>query len=482
MNTRRSTPTPDPASERGVALLLALVVVILLSLLAITLTSSSLDEYRQSVNFESHEQALVIADSGLWMSKHGLTGGTVDAMMAAPAVMPKYAAYTDPAAGSHADRNPIHPLEARNVDFLFPPAAVGSRNVTGMLTPASGTAVGAGRYFVKLSDNLDEGGGQPNDPLVDSDGKYLLRSIGIHRGAHDEEVSRGSSLKNSISIVEGMVKKDATFELPAPITIAGPNCRPNVDGNSFEFDGYDHSGMSSQSIRGNHVDAVLDPNFGTGTLNDDLANGDGSACAQSINDELHGNQLNNLLGQPGDFGNQPSLADVTQEVRTGDNPDALNLFDPDFLMEFYQRTTDLADQTLAGGTSMSGSGTRLGTPASPEIVVGEGDLTVGGGGSGAGLLLVRGGLEISGSFEYEGLIVVLGGSLVMSGANKGVIGGIYVADVEIDQNGDAVFGEPSFTVGGNSDFYYAKDRIRMALDLLPLKLISWREITPEIEP
>lgn len=470
-------------SEQGVAILLALVVTILLALLAITLTSSSLDEFRRSIDFESREKALTIADSGLWLTKHNLTGQNVDVLLATPTLTPKYLPYADPAPGSHEDRNPLNLVEARNIDFDRPPPVVGTRSVTGLITPVGGAMVGTGRFFAKLSDNLDEAKeGLPNDPLVDIDRSYVIRVIGVQRAAHDEQVTYGSSRKNATSVIEGVIKKDSLFLLPAPITIAGPDCIPNVDGNAFDFDGYDHAGMSSVSIRGNHPEAGLDALWGAGTLYDDETGVDGGPCARTINDSLMHHQDDNISGAGGDFGDSPSLADVTQEVREGDNRDALGAMDAEFIQDFYTRTLDTADQQLTDGASMTGAGVTLGTPLAPQVTVGVGDLELGGGGAGAGLLLVRGALTINGAFEFEGLIVVLGGELNLSGANKGVIGGIYLADLEADENGDPVFGDPSFTVGGNSNFYYASDRIKMALDLLPLKLVSWREVTPEIEP
>ena len=37
-------------------------------------------------------------------------------------------------------------------------------------------------------------------------------------------------------------------------------------------------------------------------------------------------------------------------------------------------------------------------------------------------------------------------------------------------------------IQGNSNFYMKSDSITMAYSLLPMRVISWVEITPEIEP
>ena len=57
----------------------------------------------------------------------------------------------------------------------------------------------------------------------------------------------------------------------------------------------------------------------------------------------------------------------------------------------------------------------------------------------------------------------------------------FLAKIE-DQSGSPSFGSPSFTLAGNTNFYFNTDFMRMASSLLPLQTLSWREITPDIEP
>ena len=69
----------------------------------------------------------------------------------------------------------------------------------------------------------------------------------------------------------------------------------------------------------------------------------------------------------------------------------------------------------------------------------------------------------------------------MSGANKDLVGGMLIAHTEASGDGYS-FANATFDLRGNSNVLYDGDAIGMALNQLPLNTMSWREITPEIEP
>ncbi len=98
-------------------------------------------------------------------------------------------------------------------------------------------------------------------------------------------------------------------------------------------------------------------------------------------------------------------------------------------------------------------------------------------------MIVRGELRFQAGFSYHGLILVVGdGIFDMSGGNVGILGGLFVAKTLDNGDGNWSYGTPSFTVAGNSNFYYQADGIRRGFGLLPMKNLAWREIFPEIEP
>jgi hypothetical protein len=252
------------------------------------------------------------------------------------------------------------------------------------------------------------------------------------------------------------------------------------DGNSFTLDGFDHSNMDIDDIASRHHNHQHDPaQAGVSVINDDALAGDAGNTLQEVYDALDRGQYDNIEGSDeGPYGGEPSIQDDTEAVRNSPNDDATNIFDPYFMMTFIERVSAAADIVYEDGASVDGD---LGTEDDPKIVVANGDLTIAGNGDGCGLLIVKGMLEYNGAFNYNGLILVVGdGEVDAGGANKSIVGGIYIAKLEKDGNGNPYFGTPSFTLGGNSNFYFRGKSIMMALSLLPFKQIGWREITPEI--
>ncbi len=210
---------------------------------------------------------------------------------------------------------------------------------------------------------------------------------------------------------------------------------------------------------------------------------DAETSVNQVHDELFDGQEDNLIGADGDFGESPSIRDDTQQIRDSSNPDARNIFDPEYLATFIDKVASAADNVYQDGETIGGAGIELGTEDDPQITVGLGDLDLAGIGSGAGILIVKGHLEYSGAFNFNGLILVLGeGSVNISGANKAIIGGLYIAQLLEDEDGNASFGIPSFTISGRTSFYFRGDSIKMAMNLLPFKKIAWREITQDMMP
>lgn len=448
--------------EKGAALLLVLLITVLLTVLGLSLAVSSITDYTVSTEFENHKKALMLADSAFDVVRNGLRGSDLSTVLASTTAVPYYSQLS--VSLSDAYRNPLLPLEARSIDFAKPPAGAGTRTVKGLLTPPQGAELGTGRYFAKLSDN--EGfATEDGNPELDADDIVYLRVMGIQPGPPSELSSYDSTVKNSVAIIEGLLKRDLSFNLGAPLTFLGPDVNASFDGNSFDIMGdEDHAGISF--------------------LNDDPQVGDATQGMQSLYDSLGHQQYDNIEGsEEGPYDGEPAIRDDTESVRNSDEPDATNVLDPNFLAQFAARIGFAADVTFPDGSSLSGNGIELGTPDAPQITIAEGDFYLAGGGSGAGILVVKGDLDYQGAFDYDGLVLVLGnGSISLGGANKSITGGVLVANLIENGDGTFSFGVSSFSLGGNSNFYFDSTNIRMAMNLLPMKTLMWREITPEIEP
>ncbi|RPJ59873.1 MAG: hypothetical protein EHM23_12590 [Acidobacteria bacterium] len=469
-------------NQRGIALVVALILAVLMSLLALSLTFSSMKEAATSNEFENHEKALLVADAGFNEVKQMLRGRNLDQILRTSASVPQYV--PNPSSWPTAVRMPVLPIDARNIDFDSPPSSTSGRTVTGLMTPPLGrlitTSAYSGRYFAKLTDNEDEGPwGLPNDPSTDHDGFVYLRVVGIQRGHFGEVNTHGTQVKNSVAVVEVQLKRDMTFAVESPLSIYGRNASSGFSGNSFEIDGYDHSGMDYNQVVGGHSDQNLPAFPGISCLYDAAGQGDAAGAVDAVTGQLSDQQQNNIVGE----GGTPSVRDATQDVRDSPNEDAINIFDGNFLVNFANSMAAVADYKYPDGATLSGDEIQLGTSENPKVTLALGDLQLNGSGEGAGIMIVRGTLDVGGSFTYDGVILVLGeGELRLHGANKSFLGGIYVVNVTKNADGSATFGTPTVDVQGNSRFYMKSDSIAMGYSLLPMRVLSWREVTPEIEP
>ena len=451
------------------ALLLVLICSTLFMLLGLSLTFSSMTEFRTSTEFEAREQSLMIADAGFNLTQGLFRGNSLTSLLASATDVNQYLNFPVPTGTtelSYFNRNPLSPVEAMHIDYASPPAAIGTRIINGLLTAPGGVSVGTGRYFARLTDN-DDG---DSDPLVDTDDVVILRVMGVHRSSATEGTVYGTNTQNAIAIIETTLRRDSTFDFDQAFTIYGPNVDIEYNGNSFDLDGREHA-MNGALIAGA-------PKPGLGLMNNNPPN-NASISAASAFTQLAGMQMDNLVGTNGDFGPLPSLMDNTDYILASSAPDAANIFDPNWLMSFVNQLATFADNVLPAG---SYDAPTWGTTAAPEITLITGDAIITSDGAGAGLLVVNGSLDFRGAMNYTGLVFILGGAFEMSGANKNIIGGTFAANIVDNGDGTYSYGIPEVRFNGNSNFLYSSQGISLAYDLLPMRVLNWRESTRELEP
>ena len=282
-----------------------------------------------------------------------------------------------------------------------------------------------------------------------------------------------------------MIEREKTFEFNAGLTLYGPCAQPAqggslLVGNSFDVDGYDHPDMtlSDLSPGGSHSHSTGGDSAGINAVYDDSGAGDGTGLRDCIYDDLAANQRDNIVGDNSDYGATPSLQDGTQAVRDDSNPDATNIFDATYITNFVDSISGFADTTIPDGSTHSAD---IGDDDYPEITYCPGDCTINGG-SGAGMLIVQGRLDLTGNFDYRGLILVVGDGEFDESGTVDILGGIFVANTIDNGDGTWSYGEPRFTLGGNSSLYYQTSAIRLAYGMIPMKQLGWRQISSEIEP
>jgi Tfp pilus assembly protein PilX len=86
------------------------------------------------------------------------------------------------------------------------------------------------------------------------------------------------------------------------------------------------------------------------------------------------------------------------------------------------------------------------------------------GGTGYGILLVKGDLFLGAGFQWNGIIFVSGSVTMNSGVN--VRGQIYAGSSPVND----------FIINGGVDIRYHNCNVKLALALVPLKVVSWRHV------
>ena len=488
------------AGERGVALIIVIICSMLMILLGLSLTWSTMTSFSTSMESEAAEQSMNIADAGYSLAKESLRGADLTALLAAATTVDRYLTYpvpTGPTELAYFSRNPMSTAEAINVDFANPPSSLATRTVNGLVTPPTGTVIGSGRYFAKLTDN-DDG---DSDLLADVDGSIILRVMGIHRGSVSQINSYGTPVHNSVTTIEALLRRDESLDFGSPFTVYGPSVssvlttNPLMQGYSFDGRPHDQDGNLLPGTAGPGMSVVWDdPPPGGSDASAPLT----ELCTESSTHSPGALTDTDINGDPGDCTGPPppppallpSIQDTTNDFRNG-GPQATNFFDPQWMGDFADNVSSIASNPLPGGT-INGSNT-WGTRGSPEITVVEGDLTVGLGAdvSGAGLLIVKGDVNLIGGLNFEGLVMVLGGSFSSSPlpcppgcpANPvQVIGGVFQANLIESPPGSYSYGANSVRIAGDSDFLFSAEATQNAFGMLPMRVDAWKQLARELEP
>ncbi len=233
--------------------------------------------------------------------------------------------------------------------------------------------------------------------------------------------------------------------LPATLTMPGPNVTINLpNGNAF----------SMPNLNGNCAMTIGVTSTATlSTVNSAMSRPSNySSCNPQGGSNLSGmNTVKNFINDQG------SNAGANPYGSFNNSPSPFPDGDPRLANVAY--LNNLASQ-IGAAADYAGADTgnvNLGTPSSPQIVVIDGNFSMGGNTSGAGLLVVTGTLSWNGTPSYQGQIFLIGdGSMSVAGGGNGGIsmGGVLLANTH-QPNGASV-GTPtiSFNGGGNATWSY----------------------------
>jgi Tfp pilus assembly protein PilX len=245
--------------------------------------------------------------------------------------------------------------------------------------------------------------------------------------------------------------------IPGAIVFDGPTPDFTTNPNSAAF------GLTG-------TDTAQGPNAGAGcpaANNVPALGGYNGAAATSLQGQVN---------RPGSYTGSPAgIADVSTQLGPLATVDGLQAL--------------VNSVTAAAGANVyptNPSGVNLGTNAAPVVNVVQGDFTMGGGSSGAGILLVTGTLTMSGSPSFNGLILVIGKGVVQKngGGNGTLNGSLFVANMN-DASGNPIPmgsgnapGIPTvaWNGGGNFTGQYDSCWINYVSQAFPYKTITDREL------
>ncbi|MFB3916756.1 MAG: hypothetical protein ACE14M_08505 [Terriglobales bacterium] len=236
----------------------------------------------------------------------------------------------------------------------------------------------------------------------------------------------------------GVTYNQFTMNLGGAVTMAGPappspdasNFFGTPNSNPFHIDGHDQNSCGETVTNRPAIGAYDDPNNPTDPT-----------AVDAILDALGRPQ--NYTGAGGETG-----SDVVNSYSS------LGGITPQGLCAFVESVKTIATNIYPSNPSSIA----LGSSTSPIYDVVEGDLALGPN-HGYGMLVVTGNLTISGNYNWDGLIIVLGGATVNNGGGNGQINGaLFVANTNggCPASTSATLGSPfiDWSGGGGNGIYY----------------------------
>src|SRR5467141_2006979 len=259
------------------------------------------------------------------------------------------------------------------------------------------------------------------------------------------------------------ISRTAFPPMPGAMIFDGPSPDFGTNPNSAAF------GVSG-------TDAAQGPNAGAGCgapASQPGLGGYNAAAATSL-----GTQVN----RPGSYAGSPA---GISNVGTQLGP----LATVDGLTNLVNSVTASAGANVYGASPLPNPSTlNLGTNSAPVINVVQGDYSFGG--SGAGILLVTGTLTMSGTPNFNGLILVIGkGNVVKNGGGNGTLNGsLFVANlfsdtpptytnrIALGANNPPGIPTIAWNGGGNATIQYDSCWISSVTQSFPYRIVAQREL------
>ncbi len=518
----------NSSSERGVALVMALLVLLLLTAVGMGMILMSNTESNISANFRDEQTAYFASKAGVEEVRDRLRAGAVNSLStnilltAFPPPMAGAAGgvlyVTNPASGET-----VAPWNTTG--FHYPDdeickeltsSCVGGVPLPGwyITTPASASPTYAAspilpwkwvRVMAKINKS-DTGAtrvtsvdGTTNGNRVCWNGfnEVAIASTFPNCAAANPSFKSVYEL-TSLAVTPGGSRRMMQYEL-------SQNSFPTIPG-AFVFDGSNPS-FNPPNSSAFIVSGTDTSHSGTGTGPYGSING--VSCSTPTNQPALGSFDNPATSTLTAAVQGPPPPDRSSQYPSGSSPTPAiaNIYtalssNPVNLTTVDGLTNLVKEITTAAGPNVYPNGTvptLMGTTTSPVVNVVNGDLTITG--SGAGILVVTGLLTLNGNFSYNGLILAIGeGGILKSGGGGAIVSGaMFAANLTTGNPGTSGpgaypatgYGTPialgsnfppgipwfGWSGGGNATIQYDSCWITAVTQSLPYHLVSQRELS-----
>jgi hypothetical protein len=334
-------------SERGVALILALMLLLFLSILGGALLMTTTLDIRVGSNFQSNEEAIYVAEAGIENAREVLR----QAGTGLSAVLTRSAG-PDGTLTAASD----FPTLLSSDDLPLIPSAAAQRAAGAVLSDASGAP--AGNYWAWIRNDVADG----TSMTVDTNQILNVLAVGV--------------VGNARKTVEATVRKGRFPTVPAALTLDGPVALFRPPGTvAFALSGIDAGG--NRSVDSVALTSAADVN----TVSDAIP------ASWTMNYRGLNSLIPDVQDASGTMDQSLRSAAALEGVVASMSANATDVFDPPY------------------GTVQSIQS--LGSAADYRVAVINGDCALGPG-TGYGILLCRGELSVVSNFAWNGLIVVIG--------------------------------------------------------------------------
>lgn len=465
-------------SERGIALIAAMLSLLLISVIAVGLMVSADTETSISTNFRDEQVAFFSARGGLDEVRDRMRFGTPNSLYGSLPIPNLGAAggvlyVTDGSSTPWSGSGPYGDTEICKEGLTCP--ATGTWYAQTVASTSYAAAPPLVWRWVRITNKTDNGtysvNGAPTGLPVCWYGTNEATAIGptfTCDPVNNPQVYLLTALavtnSGSRRMVQYEVAKTAIPPMPGALVFDGPN--PNFsapNSNAFIVSGLDqHVGPPGGGCTTSQINKAalggFDPTS-VGTLTGDAS------------------------GRPASYTGSSGLTPDVQNV----NAPLRGLTNVDGLTTLVNNITSEANVVYPMSNPAN---VNLGTPAAPMINVIQGDYTLNGGTTGTGILLVTGILTLQGNPNWNGLILVIGrGQIVKNGGGNGIVNGsIFVANMyDSGGNGNPIPlganppnppGVPTinWAGGGTATIQYDSCWIQDIGPKLPYKILATREV------